>query len=127
MPPRLSAFGRVFAPSWPMTLATLVLLAVFVALGRWQWQRGVDKEAVWAEFEREARAQASGTRSFDSLARFAHISLPGRYEPQRQFLLDNRPNRGQPGYEVLTPFLLADGRRVLVNRGWVPFSGYRDR
>ena len=57
MPTRFSAFGRVFAPSWPMTLATLVLLTLFVSLGRWQWQRGEAKQAVWAEFERDAPAE----------------------------------------------------------------------
>lgn len=124
---RISALGRVFAPSWPLTLLTLILLALFVGLGRWQWHRGVAKQAVWAQFERDSPAQALGTREFAVIDRFARIGLTGRYESDRQFLLDNRSHKGQPGYEVLTPFLLADGRRVLVNRGWIPFDGYRER
>ena len=110
-----------------MTLITLVLLTLFVSLGRWQWHRGEAKQAVWAEFERNAAAVPLGSRDFDSLDRFARIQLSGTFEPWHQFLLDNRSHAGKPGYEVLTPFLTADGRRVLVNRGWVPFSGYRDR
>src|SRR5688572_28688992 len=54
MPARFSAFGREFSPSWPMTLATLVLLALFVSLGRWQWNRGEAKQQVWSEFQRQA-------------------------------------------------------------------------
>jgi len=34
MPTLFSASGRRFAPSWPMTLLTLLLLAAFVGLGR---------------------------------------------------------------------------------------------
>jgi surfeit locus 1 family protein len=127
MPTRLSAFGRVFAPTWPMTLLTVVLLMSFIGLGRWQWHRGEAKQAVWAEFERNAPAEELGSRDFDSVDRFARVQLSGTFDGEHQFLLDNRSHAGKPGYEVLTPFLLADGRRVLVNRGWIPFGGYRDR
>jgi surfeit locus 1 family protein len=110
-----------------MTLATLVLLAAFVGLGQWQWQRGVAKEAVWEEFGRATPARESAARELDSLPRFTRIALRGAYEPERQFLLDNRPHAGRPGYEVLTPFNLQDGGTILVNRGWLPFTGYRGR
>src|SRR3954462_15856333 len=52
MPTRFSAFGKSFAPSWPMTLITLLLLTLFIALGRWQWQRGEAKQALWDTYER---------------------------------------------------------------------------
>jgi cytochrome oxidase assembly protein ShyY1 len=110
-----------------MTLITLVLLALFVSLGRWQWHRGEAKQAVWAEFERDAAAVPLGAREFDSVDRFTRLELSGAFEAEHQFLLDNRSHAGQPGYEVLTPFRTSDGRRLLVNRGWVPFGGYRDR
>ena len=110
-----------------MTLITLALFVAFVCLGRWQWHRGEAKQAVWAEF---AHAPADAPRveaNVDSLERFARIELAGHYEPAHQFLLDNRSHAGQPGYEVLTPFRLSGGQLVLVNRGWIRFTGYRDR
>jgi surfeit locus 1 family protein len=55
------------------------------------------------------------------------VRIEGRYDAAHQLLLDNITRDGRPGYEVLTPLDLADGRTLLVNRGWVPFSGYRDR
>jgi cytochrome oxidase assembly protein ShyY1 len=51
----------------------------------------------------------------------------GHWDGQRQFLLDNVSHDGAPGYEVLTVLRLEEGGELLVNRGWVPFSGYRDR
>lgn len=110
-----------------MTLATLVLLGIFVSLGRWQWQRGEDKQAVWSEFERNTPAQPLWAGGLDQWPRFSRVSIDGRFVPERQFLLDNRSLNGKPGYEVLTPFVTAGGRWMLVNRGWVPFTGYRDR
>jgi surfeit locus 1 family protein len=110
-----------------MTLLVLVLLALFVSLGRWQWQRGQNKQALWAEFEHQGSAVAIAGDEIDSVTRFTRVSLEGRFEPAHQFVLDNRSHGGRPGYEVLTPFVLASGRRVLVNRGWVAFTGYRDR
>ena len=111
-----------------MTLITLVLLALFVGLGKWQWQRGEAKQAVWNAFERNDSTPDLNARvNLDAADRFQRIAVTGRYEPSRQFLLDNRSHAGKPGYEVLTPFVLDDGQRILVNRGWVPFGGYRDQ
>jgi surfeit locus 1 family protein len=109
-----------------MTLATLVLLGIFISLGRWQWQRGEDKQAVWAEFERDAPA-APADGGIDDLPRFSRVELRGRFDPAHQFLLDNRSHQGRPGYEVLIPFDTDNAGRLLVNRGWIPFTGYRDR
>jgi surfeit locus 1 family protein len=61
------------------------------------------------------------------LARYAQVRLAGRYDGEHQFLLDNMSHAGQPGYQVLTPLLLADGRAFIVNRGWVPSTGSRAR
>jgi surfeit locus 1 family protein len=127
MPVRFSAFGRVFSPSWPMTLAALVLLGIFVSLGRWQWQRGEAKQDVWAEYRLDAAATPLAGRRLADLPRFTRVEITGRFRPERQFLLDNRPQAGRPGYEVLTPFELTGGRWILVNRGWVPFTGYQDQ
>jgi cytochrome oxidase assembly protein ShyY1 len=127
MPIRFSAFGRRFAPSWPMTLLTLALLALFMSLGNWQWHRGVAKQATWEQFERPPAAGTATRQRLGDTARFEYVRLEGRYEPERQFLLDNRSHAGRPGYEVLTPFVLPDGQRLLVNRGWIPFTGYRDQ
>jgi len=125
---RIPIGGRVFAPSWLMTTLTAVLCAAFVALGRWQWDRGVRRQAQWDAFARGADAPLTlGGGDIGSLSRFRRVALMGRYDGARQFLLDNRTHAGSAGYEVLTPLSLDDGRVLLVDRGWVAFTGSRAR
>jgi cytochrome oxidase assembly protein ShyY1 len=127
MPTLFSAFGRRFAPSWPITVLAVAVFAAFIGLGRWQWHRGVAKQATWAEFARDQPALRIAASELDGVERFTRVTLDGHFDPRHQFLLDNISHAGRPGYEVLTPFLLTNGQALLVNRGWIPFSGYRDR
>ena len=48
------------------------------------------------------------------------VTVQGRWD-SRYFLLENRVNKGRPGYEVLALFM-ANDQNVLVNRGWVQGS-----
>lgn len=117
---------RRFAPTWLMTLLTIALCLVFIRLGDWQWDRGVRRQAEWDAFARGADAPMTlGAQRLGSLPRFKRISVPGTWDVERQFLIDNRSHGGLPGYEVLTPLRLSDGRVLLVDRGWVPFTGSR--
>ncbi len=128
MPIRIAIGRREFAPSWLMTGLTCALLLLFVGLGRWQWERGEFKQALHQQFEQGMRTTtALGARPTTALPRFAQVAVRGRWDAARQFLLDNRTRDGRAGYEVLTPLELEDGRWLLVNRGWLPFGGYRDR
>jgi surfeit locus 1 family protein len=114
------------APSWPLTVLTIALCVAFIALGRWQWHRGEMRQMQWDAFARGADAvRPLGAGKLADVARFARVAVSGHLRADRQFLLDNRSHAGSAGYEVLTPLELSDGRVLLVNRGWVAFSGYR--
>jgi len=111
-----------------MTLLTLVLCALFVRLGFWQWHRWTESDAAWARFARGADAvQPLGARTLADLTLYQRVSVTGHLDGQHQFLLDNRGYQGRPGYEVLTPLTRPEGRVLLVDRGWVPFTGSRAR
>ncbi|NBX40514.1 MAG: SURF1 family protein [Gammaproteobacteria bacterium] len=128
VPIRIALGRRVFAPSWLMTAATLSLLPVFIALGAWQWGRAEYKQRLAAEFSAgSAEQQPLGTRPTATLSRFAAVEVRGQWDGARQFLLDNRTRDGRAGYDVLTPLRLDDGRWLIVDRGWVPGSGFRER
>jgi surfeit locus 1 family protein len=125
---RLSCGGRVFAPSARFTVAALVLCALCVRLGAWQWHQGSERQEEWARFARGAdQVIALGARAVSEVPLYQRVSVTGRLEGARQFLLDNRTYRGRAGYEVLTPLTRAGAAVLLIDRGWVPFSGSRAR
>jgi surfeit locus 1 family protein len=125
---RIAIGRRVFAPSWLMTSLTVALLVLFIGLGRWQWGRGDYKLELREQFVAgEGPALALDDRPTSALPRFARVTVDGRWDGERQFLLDNRTRDGRAGYEVLTPLQLQDGRWLLVNRGWLPFGGFREQ
>lgn len=119
---------RVFAPSLAFTLVALLLAALFARLGLWQWHRGVYRQEEWARYARGAdQVQPLGARSTSEVPLFQRVRVSGRLDSARQFLLDNRTHNGRPGYEVLTPLERTDAPTLLVDRGWVPFTGSRAR
>jgi surfeit locus 1 family protein len=117
-----------FAPRWYWVLLTAAVIPVFLSLGFWQWHRGEYRQAQWDAFaQADIPAVESSASHLTQLPRFTRVRVRGELDGERSFLLDNVSHAGAPGYEVLTVLRLADGSLLLVNRGWLPFSGYRDR
>lgn len=101
---------------------------MFIRLGFWQWEKGNARQAEWDAFARGAdKAVPLDSREIVEVARFQRVVLTGEFDPAHQFLLDNRTHDGLPGYEVLTPLDRPNGRIVLVDRGWVAFTGSRQK
>lgn len=127
---RLDIGRRSFAPRAWAVLVTIVMLTACVALGWWQLDRAREKQALVDAFERGGTGTVPLTvASVDDLPRYQRVSVTGRYESQRQILLDAMPSStGQAGYRVLTPLRRADGGTLLlVDRGWVPMGLDRSR
>jgi surfeit locus 1 family protein len=113
-----------------MTLLTVAAIVAFICLGNWQWSKGDRRQQQAKEFARGTEAALPlGTGGLDDVPRFRRVQVTGKLDPAHQFLLDNRTNGGRPGYEVLTPLYRNAAERdlILVNRGWVPFSGFREK
>lgn len=119
---------RRFAPSPALTVLMALLGTGFILLGRWQWHLGEARAAQYARFARgTAQVVALGSEPLASVAEYQRVSVRGRYDGAHQFLLDNSIHDGRDGYQVLTPLMRAGGEAVLVDRGWVPFTGSRAR
>jgi surfeit locus 1 family protein len=99
--------GYAFRPrAWAFALAAAGC-AAGIALGQWQSGRAEAKRAAAAHEKR--------------------LTLRGEFLERYTVLLDNKVNLGRPGYHVVQPLRLADGRSVLVNRGWVAAPAHREQ
>ncbi|QGT78733.1 hypothetical protein GM160_07370 [Guyparkeria halophila] len=115
---KATARGRRFRPALAQTLATLILLPVFLGLSFWQVQRAAEKQQL---LEAESAARLATPVPVDSLGPTnvpLHARASGRYD-EHLFLLDNRVRDRRAGYEVLAPLRITDDEAVLVNLGWV--------
>lgn len=109
-----------------MTLMTLAAIAAAVSLGRWQLHRAQEKRALYAAFAAGTGTLRDLGADTPALPRYQHVRATGHYDPDHQVLIDNMSNaEDQPGYYVITPFELAGGGRLLVNRGWVALGPSR--
>jgi len=120
-----------FKPSLKGSLLFVLMVSLFIFLGAWQLQRAHEVSAL---NELQSRASLEETKTLDVLSltpdidklRYRQVSMSGSYDEAHQFLLDNQLQDGRPGYQVLTPFRLANTDvAVLVNRGWVPLGADR--
>jgi len=106
------------------TLATVAWVIVCVVAGNWQRERMAGKEMLAAQL---AAAQKAPPIPLPDLGaggdwtglRYRPVELTGAFDAARQIYIDNRVHAGRVGYEVVAPFVLADRRIVLVDRGWI--------
>jgi surfeit locus 1 family protein len=104
-------------------VGAVALIALTLALGRWQTHRAEEKQALQALFEaRIAEPPVTLTGSLDSAEPllYRRVRAAGEWMAQGQIFIDNQVLQGRAGFQVVTPLKLAGkGDAVLVNRGWV--------
>ena len=112
----------------PRWLVVALLLLVFIVaatlLGRWQWDRtqtilAAERAALSEPISVGEALGASTTDDLPSESIGRPVTAAGRYDPDRQVVIDNRSLDGQAGSWVVTGLRLADGALVPVLRGWV--------
>ena len=107
-----------------VTLAALAAALATARLGLWQLDRAAQKTALAAAIDERARlpaleAAAALEAPLDAIEH-RQVRLRGQWLAARTIWLDNRQMDARPGFFAVTPLQLADGRAVLVQRGWAP-------
>lgn len=102
-----------------MTLIAVLAIALFMRLGFWQLERANEKKQMIAALNVFTRQAPTDWASGNALpAQYQPIQVKGHFLPTR-LLLDNQHYQHQFGYDVISPLVLADGKVVLVDRGWI--------
>lgn len=115
-------FSVALTLNWKITLIGLLILPLLIYLGFWQLQRADEKRVLQADIEQQRSIPAlplSVLLQETPTPRFRQVTLQGRFDVERYWLLDNKVHQGKVGYQVIAAFLTDQGDTVLVNRGWV--------
>lgn len=115
--------GRTIAA----VITVLLALAILLSLGTWQMQRLAWKEGLLAAIAERRAAPPVDVAEIDRMAKagedvdYRAMTATGIYanNKERHFFATHE---GRTGYYIYTPLQLADGRYLLVNRGFVPFE-----
>ena len=108
-----------------LLVAIGVALVILLSLGTWQLYRLQWKEDLIAEIAARRHAMPAALGEVERKAKsgenidYVPTTVSGRFEhAHEQYFFAT--DEGVVGYHVYTPLALADGRAVLVNRGFVP-------
>lgn len=110
---------------WLLLACAAAVVSVY--LGGWQMARNDDLVGANVKITQNYRADpltgAEAAEQFadhDERLTWRPVRLTGRYLPEDQVLVRNRPQDGRVGYEVLVPFRTEGGDVVVLDRGWIP-------
>jgi len=112
---------------WLVMLLALVAFCVLIALGTWQVQRLHWKEGLLATIAERVASTPRPLGEIEALyartgdVEYWPVTVTGRFlhQDERHFFATYQ---GRSGFYVYTPLQMADGRTILVNRGFVPYE-----
>lgn len=114
-----------------LTLVALLLIPTMIRLGIWQMHR-YDERTARNQLVSDAldakpvpvESLTSPGHTVTSKERYHSVTAKGHFDTAHEVVVRRRTNSDdEVGYHVLTPFVLNDGKVLLVNRGWIPADG----
>ncbi|WP_443065621.1 SURF1 family cytochrome oxidase biogenesis protein [Streptomyces sp. NBC_00557] len=114
-----------------LTLVAIALIPTMIRLGFWQKHRYEERTARNDLVSAALHARpvpverlSSPGHAVTRTERYRTVTATGTFDTARQEVVRRRTNSdGEVGFHVLTPFVLTDGKVLLVNRGWIPADG----
>lgn len=137
MRPTTELYGRgvyrfLMSRQWViLALITLLLIPTMIRLGIWQMHRYEMRSARNQLVTDALHAKPVPVETISSpghavtrTERYRTVTATGTFETSKEVVVRRRTNGDdEVGFHVLTPFVLTDGKVVLINRGWIPATG----
>ena len=95
-----------------------LFITLFCTLGTWQLYRLQWKQDVINQISKGLKSTPI-KYSQDIRKNYQKVTLVGEYDFKSQIYLYSLNDKGQPGFDVVTPFETTKKENVLVNRGWI--------
>jgi len=112
-----------FRPYPGLTIACALLFALLCGLGAWQMERLQWKLALIGTVNSHMAAAPLPLDQIQAMnrreAQYRRVTLTGRFDHAHEAFVFTT-DAGAPVYHVLTPFIVDDGRTLMVDRGEVP-------
>ena len=114
-------------------LPSILITATFaflVSLGFWQLDRADEKRGIEASIKLANTGSVELIKDEEVLENkeYYEVRLQGKYLSDKQFIYDNQIVNQVSGYYVLTPYALeGQSKTILINRGFIPWNGRRDK
>lgn len=124
----MAVYRFVVTPKW-IGFAVLMIAAsaVMVGLGFWQLDRYHTRHAINTRIDHANATAPVALSSVLSLGQtlpgdreWTRVSATGVYDAGATVVARDRTVNGVVGFEILTPLVLSDGSRLIVDRGWIP-------
>ena len=104
--------------SLSFTIFVIFFITLFCSLGTWQLYRLQWKQALISEIKQGLDSTPVEYSKLIS-QNYQRVALKGKYFFKDQIYLYSLNEKGQPGFDVITPFETLSGENVLINRGWI--------
>jgi surfeit locus 1 family protein len=102
------------------TLMTLPAVLLMLGLGTWQLERLAWKTALIADRVERTTAPPIPLPSTIGDDEYRQVRVAGEFLHEKEMHLVAHSQRGNVGFQVITPLRLEGGGHLLVSRGWVP-------
>ena len=95
-----------------------LFITLFCTLGTWQLYRLQWKQDLISQISEGLKSNPI-KYSQNINKNYQKVILTGKYDFENQIYLYSLNDKGQPGFDVVTPFETISKENVLVNRGWI--------